>query len=89
MPEPPGKRGVAGPSGPYDSKPVDSGSTGPTGLSPVRSLSATAEDHPALKDLDPSTKFLYTPHTLSGLLLGEHTPALRLIPSVKLQGLTA
>ena len=27
--------------------------------------------HPALEDIDPSTKFLYTPHTVTGLLLGE------------------
>jgi hypothetical protein len=26
--------------------------------------------HPALEDLDPSTKFLYTPHTVSGLVTG-------------------
>lgn len=26
--------------------------------------------HPALEDIDPSTKFLYTPHTISGLLIG-------------------
>ena len=27
--------------------------------------------HPALEDLDPSTKFLYTPHTITGLLIGK------------------
>lgn len=26
--------------------------------------------HPALEDLDPSTRFLYTPHTITGLLIG-------------------
>ena len=37
------------------------------------SLSASGElHHPALQDLDPSTKYLfYTPHTITGLVIGE------------------
>jgi hypothetical protein len=27
--------------------------------------------HPALQDLDPATKFLYTPHTITALIVGE------------------
>jgi hypothetical protein len=26
--------------------------------------------HPAFRDLDPATKFLYTPRTISGLVIG-------------------
>lgn len=28
------------------------------------------ENHPALRNLDPATAFLYTPHTISALLAG-------------------
>ena len=37
------------------------------------SLSTSGElRHPALQDLDPSTKYLfYTPHTITGLVIGE------------------
>jgi len=43
---------------------------------PSRRISASRQPsqdvvHPALEDIDPSTKFLYTPHTVTGLLLGE------------------
>jgi len=30
-----------------------------------------SQQHPALGDLDPATRFLYTPHTLICLVLGE------------------
>ena len=26
--------------------------------------------HPALEDIDPTTRFLYTPHTITALLIG-------------------
>jgi len=29
--------------------------------------------HPALEDIDPSTRFLYTPHTITGLVIGART----------------
>ena len=35
------------------------------------SQSSLHDDHPALQDLDPSTKFIfYTPHTITGLIIG-------------------
>ena len=42
---------------------------------PVRRHSASRQHsqdlvYPALEDIDPSTKFLFTPHTVTGLLLG-------------------
>ena len=43
---------------------------------PVRRHSASRQHsqdlvYPALEDSDPSTKFLFTPHTVTGLLLGD------------------
>lgn len=40
--------------------------------SPARRLTGFAPTpvHPALQDLDPSTKFFYTPHTITGLAIG-------------------
>ena len=42
-----------------------------------RHSSVVTERHPALEpeNLDPSTKFLYTPHTITGLLIGEQPAA--------------
>ena len=34
-----------------------------------QSQASVAEVHEALQDIDPATKFLYTPHTLTGLTL--------------------
>ena len=38
---------------------------------PIRSSTSGQSVHPALQDIDPSTRFFYTPHTLTGLSLGE------------------
>jgi hypothetical protein len=35
--------------------------------------------HPALEDIDPSTRFLYTPHTITGLVIGARTAFTKLV----------
>ena len=42
----------------------------PPRLPASRRSSAELPPHPALEDIDPSTRFLYTPHTISALLIG-------------------
>jgi len=39
---------------------------------PSRRISSFSSDavHPALQDIDPTTRFFYTPHTITGLILG-------------------
>ena len=51
-------------------EPVDRLETGPSRRTSASRQPSQDILHPALEDIDPSTKFLYTPHTVTGLLLG-------------------
>ncbi len=51
-------------------EPVDKLDTGPSRRSSASRQPSQDILHPALEDIDPATKFLYTPHTVTGLLLG-------------------
>ncbi len=50
--------------------PADSLETGPSRRTSASRQPSQDTIHPALEDIDPTTKFLYTPHTVTGLLLG-------------------
>ena len=51
-------------------EPIDRVDAGPSRRSSASRQPSQDILHPALEDIDPSTKFLYTPHTVTGLLLG-------------------
>ena len=36
----------------------------------ARAAPLAQPDHPALRHIDPSTRFLYTPHTVTSLIIG-------------------
>ena len=47
--------------------------TGPSGREPPSRRVSTLSNgavHPALQDIDPATRIFYTPHTITGLILG-------------------
>lgn len=51
-------------------EPVERLDTGPSRRSSASRQPSQDIVHPALEDIDPTTKFLYTPHTVTGLLFG-------------------
>lgn len=74
MSNPPDRQLVGSTSAPHDSKSRAEVASRLTSPSISRTTTTAAERHPALEELDPATKFLYTPHTITGLLIGKLQP---------------